>query len=286
MGNKQSGGVYTEGDAARSYYSERPVHVTIHNNCTSSVHIYWVDFEGNAVPFMTAKPGQQSEMRTFEAHLWRVVSEDHGEPLGDYVATADMQQDVFIGDARSAKKLAASSAASDALSMISGRHHARLVVIKLAAAVTTTQVWECDRPQTCIATDLAAQLLAVQSPASCCSGVLTVAVVLAGLQMTAHGCQVTTSQSVPSAYSACAETAPLSLAAGEFLCNQAPMMCPPCSRSRRGRARHTILPGPNPLPLPTRRHVFCEACLKTALARYSACPRCQKANPGYTKLFL
>jgi hypothetical protein len=137
MGNKQSGGVYTEGDAARSYYSERPVHVTIHNNCTSSVHIYWVDFEGIAVPFMTAKPGQQSEMRTFEAHLWRVVGED-GEALGDYVATADMQQEVFIGDARSAKNLAASRAASDALSMISGRHHARLVVITRAAAVTTT----------------------------------------------------------------------------------------------------------------------------------------------------
>jgi hypothetical protein len=120
MGNKQSAGVYAEGDAARSHYSERPVHVTIHNNSASVAHIYWVDFEGNAVPFMTAKPGQQSEMRTFEAHLWRVINSIDGEPLGDYVATADLQQEVYIGDARSANKLASSRVASDVLSMISG----------------------------------------------------------------------------------------------------------------------------------------------------------------------
>ena len=60
--------------------------LTIKNNTTKTVKMFWIDRGGERVPYKDIKPGDEIQQRSFENHYW-VIADSDAKTLGLYRTT-------------------------------------------------------------------------------------------------------------------------------------------------------------------------------------------------------
>lgn len=61
--------------------------ITFANGRASAIKVFWLDFNGQRVPYLTVAPQGSALQQTFVGHIW-VATDEQGTCLDVHVATA------------------------------------------------------------------------------------------------------------------------------------------------------------------------------------------------------
>jgi len=73
----------------RSLNSKYPTPVSFVNLRNTSIHLWWLDFQGKRVSYGTVQPNRRLEMNTYETHPWVIVDESSNQALGIWLPVAE-----------------------------------------------------------------------------------------------------------------------------------------------------------------------------------------------------
>ncbi len=63
-------------DGAHSMTYGQEATITITNYLSNSVHIYWINYQGNRVVYRNLEPGESYRQKTYFTHIWLATVED------------------------------------------------------------------------------------------------------------------------------------------------------------------------------------------------------------------
>ena len=73
-----------------------PVSVIFENHRKDSIHIYWVNYNGQRTLYSEVEAGSSQDQETFATHPW-VVTDSAGNCLYLFIAAASGNYDVIVG---------------------------------------------------------------------------------------------------------------------------------------------------------------------------------------------
>lgn len=83
----------------RSLTGDRETVVSFVNHRSSSVSIYWLDYQGRPVHYMDLGPDERYRQPTYVTHPWLVVAQGRGEGcVGLYIPTAQGEHTIDIDE--------------------------------------------------------------------------------------------------------------------------------------------------------------------------------------------
>lgn len=68
----------------------------IENTTNEDMTVYWLNYEGESVPYMKLEPGESQEQQTYATHPW-LVQDDNGRNLLLFVAGTQQQKLITVG---------------------------------------------------------------------------------------------------------------------------------------------------------------------------------------------
>ena len=77
-----------------SIASQDPAQLTIRNQSSEPINVFWVDTRGCEIVEGTINPHDSQVWNTYMTHVWLIKSE-HGSPLKLYIATSGQQEVVY-----------------------------------------------------------------------------------------------------------------------------------------------------------------------------------------------